>query len=349
LILGYDVIPHLKNKKEKSMTTKVAINGLGRIGRATLKIILETPELELVALNDLLPLENLAYLLTYDSVYGRYEKEVVADKDGLQIDGKLYRMFNEKDPAQLPWGKFDIDIVFECTGVFRKKQDLEKHLEAGAKRVFLSAPEKTGEVQMVVHGVNELEDSDRIVSCASCTTNCISPVVEILGRRIGIKKATMTTIHAYTASQSLIDAPKNKWRRGRAAAVNFVPTSTGAAQATTKVLPQYSKKFDGVAVRGPVPAGSITDLVFLMERDVTVQEVNEIFQEESQTDRYREILGVAQDPIVSSDIIKDPRASIFDPSMTQVVDGDLLKVMSWYDNEWGYASQMVREAVKTMH
>jgi len=328
------------------MTTNVAINGLGRIGRAILKIILETPELELVALNDLLPVDNLAYLLRYDSVYGRYEKEVRANKDELQIDGKKFRMFNEKDPAELPWKALDIDIVFECTGVFRKKQDLEKHLKAGAKRVFLSAPEKTGEVEMVVHGVNQLEGSPRMVSCASCTTNCISPVVEILGRRIGIKKAIMTTIHAYTSSQSLMDAPKNKWRRGRAAAVNFVPTSTGAAQATTKVLPQYSGKFDGVAVRGPVPAGSIADLVFVTERDVTIEEVNDIFQEESQTERYRGILGVASDPIVSSDIIKDPRASIVDPSMTQVVDGNLLKVMSWYDNEWGYASQMVREAVK---
>ena len=331
------------------MAKKVAVNGLGRIGSAVLKIILETPELELAAINDLLPVDNLAYLLKYDSVYGRYEKEVKPGKDGLHIDGKKYRMFNEKDPANLPWKELDIDIVFECTGVFRKKEGLKKHLDAGAKQVILSAPEKTGEVQMVVHGVNQVEGSPDMFSCASCTTNCISPVVEILGRRIGIKKATMTTIHAYTSSQSLMDAPRNKWRRGRAAAINFVPTSTGAAQATTKVLPQYSKKFDGVAVRGPVPAGSITDLVFLMERDVTVQEVNEIFQEESQTDRYREILGVAQDPIVSSDIIKDPRASIFDPSMTQVVDGDLLKVMSWYDNEWGYACQMVREAVKTMH
>jgi glyceraldehyde 3-phosphate dehydrogenase len=338
-----------KNIKERIMTTSVAINGLGRIGRAVLKIILETPELELVVLNDLLPVDNLAYLLRYDSAYGRYEKEVDADKDGLQINGKIYRMFNEKDPAQLPWEALDIDIVFECTGVFRKKQDLEKHLKAGAKRVFLSAPEKTGEVEMVVHGVNQLEGSPRMVSCASCTTNCISPVVEILGRRVGIQKAMMTTIHAYTSSQSLMDAPKNKWRRGRAAAVNFVPTSTGAAQATTKVLPQYSGKFDGVAVRGPVPAGSLTDLVFVTERDVTVEEVNEIFQEESQTERYRGILGVARDPIVSSDIVKDPRASIVDPSMTQVVDGNLLKVMSWYDNEWGYACQMVREAVITMH
>jgi glyceraldehyde 3-phosphate dehydrogenase len=328
------------------MAKKVAVNGLGRIGSAVLKIILETPELELAAINDLLPVDNLAYLLKYDSVYGRYEKEVKPGKDGLHINGKKYRMFNEKDPANLPWKELDIDIVFECTGVFRKKEGLQKHLDAGAKQVILSAPEKTGEVQMVVHGVNQLEGSPDMFSCASCTTNCISPVVEVMGRRIGIKKATMTTIHAYTSSQALIDAPRNKWSRGRAAAVNFVPTTTGAARATTKVLPRYSGKFDGAAIRGPVPVGSITDLVFVTERDVTVEEVNAIFQEESQTERYKGIMGVTGDPIVSTDIIKDPRASIVDLNMTQVVDGDLLKVMAWYDNEWGYASQMVREAVK---
>lgn len=332
--------------EKKIMAKKVAVNGLGRIGSAVLKIILETPELELAAINDLLPVDNLAYLLKYDSVYGRYEKEVKPGKDGLYIDGKKYRMFNEKDPENLPWEELEIDIVFECTGVFRKKEGLKKHLDAGAKQVILSAPEKTGEVQMVVHGVNQLEGSPDMFSCASCTTNCISPVVEVMGRRVGIKKATMTTIHAYTSSQSIIDGPKNKWSRGRAAAVNFVPTTTGAAQATTKVLPQYSGKFDGVAIRGPVPVGSITDMVFVTERDVTVEEVNAIFQEESQTERYKGILGVTEDPIVSTDIIKDPRASIVDLNMTQVVDGDLLKVMSWYDNEWGYASQMVREAVK---
>ncbi|HKJ98457.1 MAG TPA: type I glyceraldehyde-3-phosphate dehydrogenase [Desulfotignum sp.] len=326
------------------MAKKVAVNGLGRIGSAVLKIILETPELELAAINDLLPVDNLAYLLKYDSVYGRYEKEVKPGKDGLHIDGKKYRMFNEKDPANLPWKELDIDIVFECTGVFRKKEGLKKHLDAGAKQVILSAPEKTGEVQMVVHGVNQVEGSPDMFSCASCTTNCISPVVEVMGRRIGIKKAAMTTIHAYTSSQAIIDAPRNKWSRGRAAAVNFVPTTTGAAQATTKVLPQYSGKFDGAAIRGPVPVGSITDLVFVTERDVTVEEVNAIFQEESQTERYKGILGVTEDPIVSTDIIKDPRASVVDLNMTQVVDGDLLKVMAWYDNEWGYASQMVREA-----
>ena len=330
------------------MAKNIAINGLGRIGRATLKIILDTPGLELVALNDLLTVENLAYLLKYDSLYGRYEKEVKSSKNSLIINGKECRMFNEKDPAQLPWGELEIDVVFECTGVFRKKEGMKKHLEAGAKRVILSAPEKTGEVQMVVHGVNKPEGTPQLISCASCTTNCISPVVEIIGRRIGIKKATMTTIHAYTSSQSIIDGPRNKWRRGRAAAINFVPTSTGAARATAKVLPQYSGKFDGVAVRGPVPVGSIADLVFVTERDVTEQEVNAIFREEAQSDRYRGVLGVTEDPIVSSDIIKDPRASIVDLNMTQVVDGDLLKVMSWYDNEWGYASQMVREAVRLL-
>ena len=328
------------------MAGKVAINGLGRIGRATLKIVLDTPELELVAINDLLPVENLVYLLKYDSVYGRYEKEVKAATDSLLIDGIKYPMFNEKDPSQLPWKDLGVDIVFECTGVFRAKEGLEKHVQAGAQRVILSAPEKTGEVEMVVHGVNDLSATPQLLSCASCTTNCISPVVEILGRRVGIKKAAMTTIHAYTSSQSIVDGPKNKWSRGRAAAINFVPTTTGAAKATTKVLPQFSGKFDGVAIRGPVAVGSITDLVFVTEREVTAEEVNSIFEQEAESDRYRGVLGVTEDPLVSSDIIKDPRASIVDLNMTQVIDGDLLKVMSWYDNEWGYASQMVKQAAK---
>ena len=324
----------------------VAINGMGRIGRAVFKIILDTPGLHLAAVNDLLPTDNLAYLLKYDSVYGRYEKEVKAGPKGLIVEGEEYRMFNEREPERLPWGELGIEVVFECTGVFRKKEDMEKHLKAGAKRVILSAPEKTGEVETVVHGVKTSDDFPQLISCASCTTNCITPVVEIVGRRIGMKKAVMTTIHAYTASQSIVDGPKSKWRRGRAAAVNFVPTSTGAARATTKVLPQYQGKFDGGAVRGPVPAGSLADLVFVTERKASVREVNDIFREEASGERYAGILGVAEDPIVSSDIIKDSRASVVDLSMTQVVDGNLLKVMSWYDNEWGYSSQMVREAVR---
>jgi glyceraldehyde 3-phosphate dehydrogenase len=326
---------------------KVAINGLGRIGRATFKIILETPELELVAVNDLVPLDNLAYLLKYDTVYGRYDKKVESDGDSLIVEGKRYRVFNQRDPAQLPWGDLGLDLVFECTGVFTRKEDLEKHLQAGAKFVVLSAPAKSEDIGTVVHGVNKPEDdSVRMISCASCTTNSIAPVVEIMGRRIGIKKAIMTTIHAYTSTQAIVDGPHKRPRRGRAGAANLVPTSTGAAVATTKALPQYKDKFDGVAVRAPVPVGSISDIIFLTARKTTVEEVNTIFKEEAEREEYQGILGVSEDPIVSSDIIKDPRASIVDLGMTRVVDGDLVKVMSWYDNEWGYTNQMIREALR---
>jgi len=325
--------------------TKVAINGLGRIGRATLKIILDTPQLEFIAANDLIPTDNLAYLLNYDTAYGRYHRRVESRENALVVEGKEYRVFSEKDPAKLPWGDLGIDTVFECTGIFNKKEGMAKHVQAGAKRVILSAPEKTGEVVTVVHGVNEAE-SAQLISCASCTTNCITPVVEVMGRRIGIRKATMTTIHAYTSSQTIVDGPRKKWRRGRAGAANFVPTSTGAAKATIKVLPQYKGIFDGVAVRGPVIVGSIADIVFLTERATSVEEINTIFREEAESERYRGILGVTEDPWVSSDVIQDSRASVVDLTMTQVVDGDLVKVMSWYDNEWGYSAQMVREAVR---
>jgi glyceraldehyde 3-phosphate dehydrogenase len=326
--------------------SKVAINGLGRIGRAALKIVLDTPELELTAVNDIVPANNLVYLLNFDTVYGRYEKKVESGQDSLVIDGKTYPLFSEKDPAKLPWEKLEVDIVLECTGVFTKLEDLKKHIQAGAKFVLLSAPAKGEDVSTVVHGVNKPDGSANIISCASCTTNCISPVVEIMGRRIGIKKAIMTTVHAYTASQAIVDGPNKKFRRGRAGAANLVPTSTGAARATTKALPQYQGKFDGVAVRSPVPVGSIADIVFIAERKTTVDEINQIFREESQSMRYKGILGASDDGLVSSDIIKDSRASIVDLEMTQVVDGDLVKVMSWYDNEWGYTNQLIREAVR---
>ena len=325
---------------------KVAINGLGRIGRAAFKIILDTPQLELVAVNDIVPVDNLAYLLKYDTVYKRYSKNVETDGNYLVVDGKRYPVYNEKDPSQLPWDNLNVDIVFECTGVFTKMTDLKKHIQAGAQFVLLSAPAKDDEVSTVVHGVNKPDATVNVISCASCTTNCITPVVEILGRRIGVKKAVMTSIHAYTASQSIVDSPNKKFRRGRAGAANFVPTSTGAAIATTKALPQYKGRFDGVAVRGPVPVGSIADIVLLTERPTTVEEVNEIFRKESQSDRYQDIVGVSEDPIVSADIIQDPRASIIDLDMTQVVDGDLVKVMSWYDNEWGYTNQLIRQGVQ---
>ncbi len=325
--------------------TKVAINGMGRIGRAAFKIIMDQPELELVAVNDLMDLGNLVYLLNYDTVYGVYKHRVTTKGDNLVVNGKAIKFLSVKDPAQLPWKDLGVKIALECTGLFTQAEGLSKHIAAGAKYAMLSAPPKGPEVCCIVHGVTKPGADDRMISCASCTTNCITPVVEIMGRRIGIKKAVMTTIHAYTSSQAMVDGPNKKWRRGRAGAANLVPTSTGAAVATTNTLPQYKGKFDGVSVRCPVPCGSLADLVFVTERPTTVEEINNIFKEEADG-RYKNILEYAEDPIVSSDIIMNPHASIFDPSMTQVVDGDLVKVFSWYDNEWGYTNQMVRETLR---
>jgi len=325
---------------------KVAINGMGRIGRATFKIVLDTPGLELVAINDLMSLDNLAYLLNYDTVYGRYKYRVRISGNALEVNGKTIQFLSQKDPALLPWKDLGVNIAFECTGLFTQAEGLSKHLQAGAQYAVLSAPPKGEAICCIVHGVTKPGEADRMISCASCTTNCITPVVEIMGRRIGVKKAAMTTIHAYTSSQAIVDGPNAKaMRRGRAGAANLVPTSTGAAKATTNTLPQYKGKFDGVAVRCPVPCGSLVDLVFVTERPTTVEEINKIFKEEADG-RYKGILEYAEDPIVSSDIIMNPHASIFDPTGTLVIDGDLVKVMSWYDNEWGYTNQMIREAVR---
>ena len=327
--------------------TKIAINGLGRIGRAVLTIVLDNPDMELVAVNDLIPPENLAYLLNYDTVYGRYEKRVEGGGDRLIIEGREIPVYSEKDPADLPWKKHEVDVVFECTGIFTNQEGLEKHTGAGARFALLSAPAKDGEVATVVHGVNRAEGKSYF-SCASCTTNCITPVVEVLSRRIGVRKAIMTTIHAYTSTQAIVDGYNKKMRRGRAGAANLVPTSTGAAKATTRALPNLEGRFDGVAVRAPVACGSIADINLVMERETNVDEINNIFRHEADTERYRGVLGFSYDELVSSDILKDPRASIVDGGMTQVVDGDLVKVMAWYDNEWGYASQMVREALSVV-
>lgn len=325
---------------------RVAINGLGRIGRATLKVLLADDRFEVVAANDLIPADNMAYLLKYDTVYGRYENDVRAEGDGLAIDGKHYKLLSVKDPAQLPWKDLDVELVFECTGIFDTSEDLEKHISAGAKNVILSAPGKSPEIKTKVYGVTETEQGRSVVSCASCTTNSITPVFEVMGRRFGISKAMMTTIHAYTSTQGIVDGPAKKMRRGRAAAANIVPTTTGAAVATTKALPEYEGRFDGVAVRVPVPAGSISDITFLLERTTTVEDVNAVLTEEAGGDRYSEVLAVTTDELTSSDIIAEPYASIVDLSMTKVVDGDLVKVMAWYDNEWGYVNQMVREAAR---
>ena len=327
------------------MTARVAINGLGRIGRAILRLAIEEPTLELVAVNDLVDAENLAYLLRFDTVYGRYPRPVQLENDGLIVGGRSLRVFREPDPMDLPWDELGVDLVFECTGALKRREDLEKHIRAGARIVLLSAPSSTSEVETVVHGANSGHGDPTIISCASCTTNCITPIVEIIGRRIGIAKAVMTTVHAYTASQSIVDGPSKRFRTGRAAAQNLIPASTGAALATTRALPEYTGRFDGIAIRAPVAVGSIADMTFVTTRRTSVAEVTAILTAEAATDRYAEVMGVSDQPLVSSDIIGDPRASVVDLALTRVIDGDLVKIMSWYDNEWGYANQMLREAV----
>ncbi|MBI4294004.1 MAG: type I glyceraldehyde-3-phosphate dehydrogenase [Betaproteobacteria bacterium] len=327
------------------MSIRVGINGLGRIGRAILKVVIDEPALELVAINDLADVENLAYLLRFDTVYGRYSKPVAVEGGDLVVAGRKLQTLSRRDPMELPWKDLGVELVFECTGAFARRQDLEKHVRAGARLVLLSAPSKDGDVETVVHGANLPGDTSGIISCASCTTNCITPIVEVIGRRIGFQKAAMTTVHAYTSSQSVVDAPSKRFRRGRAAGANLVPATTGAALATTRALPEYADRFDGVAIRAPIPVGSIADLTFLVSRKTSVEEVNRIISEEAATERYAGVLGVSRDPLVSSDIIGDPRASIVDLELTKVIDGDLVKVMSWYDNEWGYVNQMVREAL----
>jgi glyceraldehyde 3-phosphate dehydrogenase len=331
------------------MSMKVAINGLGRIGRAILKLALDEPSIEVVAVNDLSDAENLAYLLRFDTVYGRYSKSVVVEGDHLVIAGRKLRALRTRDPLELPWKELGVNLVFECTGALTRHEDLEKHIRAGARFVLLSAPSKDEiEVGTVIHGVNMPGGAPAITSCASCTTNCIAPIVEIIGRRIGFRKAAMTTVHAYTSSQSLVDGPNKRFRRGRSASANLVPATTGAALATIRALPEYAGLFDGVAIRAPIPVGSIADLTFVTSRKTTVDEVNQILTEEAGTRRYSGVLGVSSEPLVSSDIIADPRASIVDLELTKVIDGDLLKVMSWYDNEYGYANQMLREAVSVI-
>jgi glyceraldehyde 3-phosphate dehydrogenase len=327
---------------------KVAINGLGRIGRAALRILLDTGGLEVVAVNDLISPENLAYLLRYDTVYGRYQKPVEVTDDTLVIDGRSIPLFAEKDPAALPWSELSVDLVLECTGRFRQERDLKRHIDAGARFAILSAPAKSETIATVLPGVNRPDNDEvQIISCASCTTNSIAPLVEVMARRIGVERAVMTTVHAYTSSQRIVDGPDKGLTRGRAGAANLVPTSTGAALATTRALPELEGRFDGLAIRAPVAVGSISDVVFVAGRVTSAEEVNDIFREEAASERYREVLGVSEDPLVSSDIIGDPRASVVDLQLTRVVDGTLVKIMSWYDNEWGFTNQMIRQ-VKEM-
>ena len=326
---------------------KIAITGFGRIGRAACKIILDTPGLELTAINDLMSIDNAAYLLRYDSVYGKYENEVKVDGNYLYIGDKKVLFVSEKDPGKLPWKDLNTDIVIESTGVFTNREDAEKHIYAGAKSVVLSGPSKSKNIPTVVHGVNTSDGKTAIYSCASCTTNNVAPIIEVMNRRIGIKKAILNTVHAYTASQSLIDAPsKREQRMGRAAAINLAPASTGAAIAVTRALPEIEGRFDGVAIRTPIPVGSISDITFVAGRDTSIEEINKILIEESKTDRYKSVLSVSDEPLVSTDIIQSPFASVVDSEMTRVVDGDLVKILAWYDNEWGFTNQMIRQILE---
>ncbi|MFA9460004.1 type I glyceraldehyde-3-phosphate dehydrogenase [Thiohalorhabdus sp. Cl-TMA] len=324
---------------------KVAINGIGRIGGATLKQVMEEPALDLVAVNDRSGPDQLAYRLQFDSVYGRYHKVLESRGSSLVLDDHEVKVFGERDPANLPWASLGVDLAFECTGVFTDAAGLEKHAQAGAGKAILSAPSKSGGMPFVVPGVNHAGDAN-LFSCASCTTNCIAPVVEILSRRIGVEKAVMSTTHALTGGQSVVDGPVKKPERGRAGTLNTIPTSTGAADAITKVITELEGLFNGLALRVPVAIGSISDITLVTGRDTSVDEINGIFREEAATERYLGILGYTEQRLVSSDIVQDPRASIVELGLTEVVGGNLVKVMSWYDNEWGYAAQMVREAVR---
>ncbi len=330
------------------MALRLAINGFGRIGRAAFKVALEKKDIEIVALNDLTDTPTLAHLLKYDSVYGIYDKEVSHSEQGIVVDGTEYRVMSEKDPSLLPWKELGVDVVIESTGHFRTREKAQAHIDAGAKRVLISAPPKGGDVDTFVISVNdELLKDQPIISNASCTTNCIAPAIRVLHTHFGIQKAMMTTIHSYTADQNLVDGPHKDLRRARAAAINIVPTSTGAAIATTETIPDLKGKFDGMAVRVPTPVGSLSDITVLLDKTVTADEINQAFTKAAADDRFKDVLMVTEDPVVSTDIIGNPHASIVDLSLTKVVDGNLAKVIAWYDNEWGYSHTLVQLALHT--
>ncbi|MFW6268773.1 MAG: type I glyceraldehyde-3-phosphate dehydrogenase [Bacillota bacterium] len=330
------------------MTVKIGINGFGRIGRNLFRVIQKRDiDVEVVAINDIADPDNLIYLLKYDSVHGRFDGEVEATENGMRVNGKEIEMLNIKDPADLPWDEKDVDIAIESTGVFRYREQVAKHLEAGADRAVLTVPSKDEIDNTIVLGVNDekLSPEDKIVSNASCTTNCLAPVAKVLNDEFGLAKGLITTIHAYTATQSILDLPASKTRRGRAAAENLIPTTTGAAIATTKVLPELEGKIDGMAVRVPVPDGALVDGVYNLETDVTKEEVNNAFKKAAEGE-LEGILGYTEDPIVSRDIIGIDYSSYVDGDSTMVIADNQVKVISWYDNEWGYSNRVLELALK---
>jgi glyceraldehyde 3-phosphate dehydrogenase len=325
------------------MAIRVAINGFGRIGRMVFRAGMNDPAIEFVAVNDLTDIPTLAYLLKYDSVHGNFPGTVEAGHDGLVVNGKLVKVTAEKEPEKLPWKDLNVDIVMECTGFFTTKEGCMKHIKAGAKKVLLSAPAKDGEgVKTVVVGVNEntIAHDDLIISNASCTTNSLAPVVKVLDDNFGVEHGYMTTVHSYTADQRHVDAPHKDLRRGRAAAVNIVPTTTGAAKTVAEVLPHLKGKLDGISIRVPTPDGSVTDFVVRLKKPTTKEQINWLFSEVAKY-HLKGILQYTTDEIVSSDIVGNPHSSIFDANGTYVTDGVFVKIMAWYDNEWGFSHRMV--------
>ena len=329
---------------------RIAINGFGRIGRSAFKIAWENKGAKIVAVNDLTDTKTLAYLLKYDSVYGRYNHQVSYDANNLIVDGRKILVLAEKNPAKLPWEKIGVDVVLECTGVFDQKADLDRHLQAGAKKVVLSAPAKD-EFLTLVFGTQFTKANigkEKIVANASCTTNCVAPVMQVLASNFGVEKAILNTIHAYTASQKIVDGPDAKdLRRGRAGSANLVPSTTGAAQAVALVLPELKGQFDGLAIRVPVICGSLSDITAVLKRNTTVEEVNAAFKKAAKNPFYQKVLTIAEgdDELVSSDIIGTTYSAIVDLKFTRVVGGNLIKVLAWYDNEWAYSCRLVEMAL----
>ena len=326
---------------------KVAINGFGRIGRNALKILLERHDAQVVAINDLTDAATLAHLLKHDSSYGEYDKKISATENSILINSREIQVFSETEPENLPWKKLDIDVVIESTGRFTKPEDAAKHLTAGAKKVVISAPPKGEGIKTVVLGVNEdvVTKTDKIISNASCTTNCIAPIMKVLEDNFGVEKAMMTTVHSYTASQRILDAPAKDLRESRSAAENIVPTTTGASKAAALTIPTLKGKFNGLSVRVPTPVVSLADITAVIKRDTTKEELQKFFKKVAKEPYYEGIIGVIEEELVSSDFIGNPNSCIVDLPLIDVVCGNMIKIVAWYDNEWGYSNRLVELAV----
>ena len=326
---------------------KVAINGFGRIGRNAFKILAERNDAEVVAINDLTDAETLAHLLKHDSSYGTYNHKVSFTDNEIVVDGKKIKILAEKEPANLPWKDLGVDVVIESTGFFTKPEDAKKHITAGARRVIISAPAKGEGAKTIVIGVNDemVEPADEVLSNASCTTNCIAPVMKVLEDNFGIEKAMMTTVHSYTGSQKILDAPAKDLREARSAAENIVPTTTGASKAAALTVPALQGKFNGLSIRVPTPVVSLSDITAIIKRDTTKEEINEIFKKAAADKKYKGIIGVTEEELVSKDFVGDPHSCIVDLPLTDVVCGNMIKVVAWYDNEWGYSNRLVELAV----